>query len=425
MNTWEQGTILHSVKDRTICIDRLCTEGTMGAVYDVTVEGEKRILRWFRGDRGLEALWESTREKMEAGAPSKSFFWPEDMTDFSEAGFGYVTRPEMKDGISFHEVLRGSYTFPGRREMCNVALNLAISFGMLHRGGFCMDLHGGDFRFSSRSGLVLFSDTEAIVPLGKKRQVRCPIRYCAPEVLKEGSAPGVETDRYVLGIYLFSLFCRCHPLEGMRQLVPLVTPQVERELYAENPLFLFDRENGENRPHPVIHRGVSACWNSLPGYIQDLFHRLFGQAGLASPEDRPSEEEWIRALCRMKNDWFPCTCGQESLAWGLENPACERCGKPLPRFTRLILPEYAMPVVKDRKLYRCQLGDCEWTRMLETPVRVVEDPQKPGLRLKNTSGKEWGARTPSGAEKTVLPEELVPAMPGITLYIDGVEVRIE
>ena len=89
-------------------------------------------------------------------------------------------------------------------------------------------------------------------------------------------------------------------------------------------------------------------------------------------------------------------------------------------------PEYAMPIVKDRKLYRCQLGPCERGRMMEAAVLVVEDSQKPGaLRLKNTSGAAWTAFTPSGAQKTVKQEETVPVMPGIAIFIDGVELRIE
>ena len=420
-------TVLHSVKGQEIRVDCHCSEGSRLAVYDVTVNGEKKQLRWFKESFGwerLERLWNSTHEKMEAGVPGRFVFWPEDMTELSEHGFGYVTRPDMKDGISFREVLDGRYTFSSIGERINVGLNLALALYQLHNTGYCLENNCTEFWFSTRNSSVLFPETESIVPIGSSKESAAE-KYCPPELLLRQSPSGVESDRYGLAMCLFLLLCGSHPLEGMRHLVPVLTPEVEQRLYAEEPLFLFDRENGENRPHPVIHRGVEGKWNGIPGYVQELFHRTFGQQGLQDPASRPSEGEWIAALCCMKNDRISCACGREIIGWEKAGCTCSRCGKPVPRIARLVFPAFVMPLVKGRKVYRCFLG-AENPMVMPQPVAVVvEDEQRPGnLRLKNL-GNEWTAYTPSGAEKKVQREETVPVMPGITIFMEGTETKIE
>lgn len=425
-NAFEPGRILRSLKGQEIRIEALCSEGGLGAAYDVTVSGEKKILRWFKpGGRDLTDLWNKTREKMERGVPGAFVFWPEDMTECLETGFGYVIRPELRDSVPFRRLMEGNYAFPSWREAINVAINLVAAFSQLHRAGWCFDEHSADFCFSTRNGRVLFTETETIVPVGTEVRLCSMKRFCAPELLLGAGAPGVPADRYAMGIYLFCLFCGGHPLEGRRHLVPILTPEVERTLYAEEPLFLFDREDDANRPHAVIQRGVEGRWRALPPYIQELFCRLFDGQGLRAPDRRPSEEEWVRALCRMKNDRIACGCGNETFLADRETAVCSQCGKPLPRVARLVLPEYSVPLVKDRSIYRCQLGSCELSRMLEKLIKVVSNDRQTELLLKNTSGAEWTAYTPSGGRKLVGPDEVVPVRDGITFYIGDVELRIE
>lgn len=425
-NVFEPGRILHTVKGQEIRIERLWSEGRLGAAYEVTANGEKRILRWFKPEgQNLTELWNATREKLDRGAPGSFVVWPEDLTACTEAGFGYLVRPEQKDWVPFHHVPEDIYGFPSWRETINVAINLAAAFSQLHRAGWCFREHSGAFSFSTRNSRVTFTETETLVPMGAPFCADSPMRYSAPELLLGTAAPGVETDRYAMGVYLFGLFCHSHPLEGRRHLVPILTPEVEQNLYAEAPVFLFDPEDDSNRPHSVLHRGAEGRWKALPPYIQELFHRLFGRQGLQTPAGRPSEEEWVRALCRMKNDRLTCGCGKEHFVGGRETITCGRCGKPLPRVPRLILPEYAVPLVRDRSIYRCQLGPCELSRMLEKGIRVVTNEKKTDLLLKNISGREWIGRTRSGDARVVKPEEVVPVMDGITFEIDGVTLRIE
>lgn len=425
-NVFEQGTMLDTVQGQKVRIERCISRGSRGVIYGVTVDGERKLLRWFLPAEDLKEQWDRTMEKVQRGISVRCAYWPEDLTEIGDGGFGYLTRLQIRDGKRMLDCASGAVTFSSFGEKIRLAVNLVRAFRKIHELGYCFNHNEMDIEFKPTDFSVLLTDTEAIVPIGTRLTVNGSPRYCAPEVVQEDFRPGIETDLYTLGIALMMLFCNCHPLEGRRCLVPILTPEAEQALYIQTPVFLFDRENKDNRPHPMMHRGVESVWNALPGYMKELFHRLFDQEGLRNPQGRPREEEWLRVLCRMKNDHIRCSCGNEIYLSEQGSNPCRRCGKPLPKLARLVLPEYVMPVVKDRDLYRCQLGEWEFHKMLEKLARVEESEKNHAvLCLKNTGSSDWTAYTPSGAEKTVKQGETVPILHGIRVIVEGVELRIE
>lgn len=425
-NVFEPGHVLQSLQGKEIRIETLLAREDRDGVYSIVHDGEKKLLRWYGAGREpeeLDRLREQLREKMDRGNPGKAFFWPEDLTDLTEEGFGYVTDPEPEKTVTFQELREGKFSFSGWSERLRASIRLVEAFSGLHRLGFCFRDFSGELVFSPDGNALRFPETGELVPIDGKQAAESPSPYHAPEV-REGGNPGLETDRYAMAAWLFFLLCQGHPLEGRRLQVPLLTEEEERAVYGLDPVFVFDPERQENRPHPLLQPGVEERWNRLPAYTQNLFCRAFGQDAMKAPELRPGETEWLKCLCRMKNDRIGCECGNVLFAANRKICTCNRCGKPVKVTARLVLPEYAMPAEKGLSIHRCQLGDCPESRLPEK-VALVELTRSGEPVLKNISGMDWDARTPSGARKTVRHEETVPVRDGIVLYIDGMELRME
>jgi DNA-binding helix-hairpin-helix protein with protein kinase domain len=310
--------------------------------------------------------------------------------------------------------------------LIDAAINLVATFYKIHMQGYCFYSLLADFLINPANGKVLFTDTEYLDIEGTQYRVLNKPRYMAPEVVLGNDSYGVTNDRFVLGIYLFMLLCKAHPLEGKRYLVPGWTAGHEKRLYGSEPLFMMDPDDNSNAPHPIIHRDAIALWNQLPGYIRHLFIRTFGQSGLRNPSMRPLEKDWLNALMRYRGEIFQCTCGNEIHVEAGKNCQCDSCNKDICPAYSLEFDEYSIPAIKGYTIYRSQLGICAPYDILQPIGRLVEKKGIPGvLGIRNLTDVKWKAIISDGKIGVVLPNQVIQLEMDMKLEFHGSRLVIK
>lgn len=425
---FEPGTVLKTIQGNDVHIERLLAESGRGAIYQVTVNGQPKALKWCTSsplDNDFYSFWTRTKLKADLGAPCDSILWPEDITDLSNDGFGYVMQLIPEGYQDLYDILTRKVGFSSFRAIIDVATNLVLVFQQMHLAGYCYCAHHGDFFVNPRSGRVIFTHPDYIVPIGEQFNILGNYRFMAPEVVLGSESPGEANEQYVMSVYLFMLLCLCHPLEGKRSLVPALSSEYQQKLYGSEALFMMDPENDSNGPHRLIHKNTILLWNVLPAYFQALFHRSFGKQGLTNPDSRVAEEEWVEALCRLRGDVLRCDCGSEMFVEEGMTGVCDVCGKPLASPLRLDLSNYSLPAVKGSRLFRCQFGEYPSEEALSPVAHVIEKKDSPGvLGIQNISGETWIATTSKGASRTIDTNEVVPLKTGISIEICNSILRI-
>ena len=426
---FEPGTSLQTIQGDCIHIDSFLARTGTGPIYKVKINREKKVFRWYSSSMPQNyffSVWANIRDMVNHGPPCDSILWPEAITELTNDGFGYITQfiPEAYHNLS--DFLRRQVGFSSFLATIDTTLNLITAFRTLHNEGYCIYAHNDNIWINPVTRNVIISDPEYIVPVGISLDVLTNPRYSAPEVVMGIGTPGWANDQYVLGVYLFMLLCRNHPLEGKRYLVPGLTPIHQKKLYGSEALFMMDPDDHSNGPHPAIHSNTITLWRCLPDYMRKIFESAFSQNALQRPAARPKEIDWLKALTRFRSEIIHCSCGNEVFIDNGKPRRCNRCNKMPVVPYHLVLNEYSIPATKGARVYRCQLGACAANEALNPVAHIVEKKGSPGVfGIRNMTVQHWDAVTSNGVTHQVAPGEIIPLNPGITLQIFGSELVIK
>ena len=431
----QKGTRLQTVLGEELIVETRLGEGGQGTVYKVSCNGESRALKWYKPSslgRDRKAFYENIKNNVVKKSPSPEFLWPLDITNWEGDTFGYVMDHVPHGYYEVSEYLLRNVQMPSFKTAIDAALHIVSAFRILHNNGYSyQDLNDGNFFIEPRTGKVLICDNDNVAPNGTDTGILGKPRYMAPEIVLRQKMPDNLSDRFSMALILYRLFCLDHPLEGRRSLAPCLTPELQEKLYGSEALFMFDPDNADNAPDPVIHRNSLTMWQYLPDYIRGLFLKAFSQKSITTPNARPKELDWINALVRFRSEIVQCSCGNEIFTQQGAPCVCERCGKAAPILFRLEFPEYAVPGVAGARIYRCQAGTTNADEALMPMGQVLSKPGDPSvLGLKNKSGVSWDAVTTKGAAKKVKPDEVIPLKGGIQFTIKasasdpGTQVKI-
>lgn len=147
------------------------------------------------------------------------------------------------DYCEFDDILLAKKEFSSFTAMINCTLNIVSAFRVLHRRGYVyQDLNNGNFFVRVSDGDVLICDNDNVSDSDKPSGIAGKARYMAPSVVK-GGIPNRFTDRFSLGVCLFMLFMRCHPLEGVRTLSAPEMNDYYLQLHYGEHYELFKRTN--------------------------------------------------------------------------------------------------------------------------------------------------------------------------------------
>ncbi len=215
-------------------------------------------------------------------------------------------RPD--DYKSIVQMMNGSAR-PGFRALSTAGFNLATGFHALHAQGKCYrDISYGNAFFNPVTGDVLICDNDNVDIEGVKGPIQGTPDFMAPELVRGQAAPNADTDRHSLAVLLFLMFYVHHPLMGRRILkIHVFDLHARRELFGNNPVFIFDPSNDTNRAQPNDGQACTSdeagqnaltYWAIYPNWFNELFLRAF-TVGLTQPHERVKESIWKKALARL------------------------------------------------------------------------------------------------------------------------------
>lgn len=433
MAVFKQGDRIKMKYGEEAIVQRELGSGGQGTVYEVLYNGKRCALKWYHPNvfkENTEAFYKNLENNIKAGAPTKSFLWPQAITQYHNGcnSFGYMMdlRPE-----GYHELTEFFIGSPQKKQVrlrsfdavCNAAINIISGFRELHNAGYSyQDINNGNFFIKPETGEVLICDNDNVSPFGTNLGILGKQRYMAPEIVTGKNEPDKQSDRFSLAVILFRLLFINHPLEGVRSTPPCMTKELERKYYGEEPLFIYDPTNQNNRPVPGTDANLRLFWAVYPEYIKTLFTRAFSQEVLMDRNKRLIEKEWLDAFFRLKASIVPCPhCNDKdgTFVTRVGSNHCIHCQKSIVVNNALKCSSFELPLYPGMRILHYHL-DKDTQDMFTQFGMVIRNPKNPNLiGIKNTSPSTWVVTLPDSTQKEVAPSAVVPIKAGFTIDFTG------
>jgi len=408
MDDLKKGAVLQTSSGATAKIQHKLGEGGQGAVYKVLYNGKPKALKWYHEGRfyNPDKFYENLENNIKKGAPTKSFLWPQDITKKTGGGFGYIMDLAPGEFVDFSSILLAKVKFKSVTAMVNTGLHIIEAFRELHNSGYSyQDLNDGNFFVNPQNGEVLICDNDNVAEYGNNLGIMGKCRFMAPEVVLSQVLPSVHTDKFSLAVVLFLLLMNNHPLEGKRAYPPCMTEALERKIYGEEPLFIFDREDDSNAPVPGINNNVIKRWPLYPSYIREKFTEAFSRSALTDPSKRVIEKDWLKVFIRLRTEIYKCkNCGEIIFADPVNTAPCPFCAYEHHFDHYLVLPKLNVALHERAKLFECHID--AYSDDFSTVVAEIVQNEN-GSELKNCSKKTWlmisadGKQTSKASGKSV------------------------
>ncbi|GMO51962.1 MAG: hypothetical protein Ta2G_09750 [Termitinemataceae bacterium] len=414
MSDLKKGTIFTTRDFKTIKVAQKLGEGGQGAVYKVSYNGKSKALKWYTAPlRSPDKFYENLENNIKHGAPTEAFLWPQDITEKpaveGKAGnsFGYIMDLRPDEYKDFSEFLLAKERFASVNALCNAALQITEAFRQLHNSGYSyQDLNDGNFFINPKTGDVLICDNDNVAEYGKNLGIAGKCRYIAPEIVLGKALPSVHTDKFSLAVVLFLLLMYNHPLEGKKAYPPCMTEAIERKIYGEEPVFIFDPDDETNRPLVGINNNAIKRWPLYPNYVRDKFIQGFSKQSFSDPSFRVIEKDWHKIFVRLRSEIYKCPkCGNVFFADAVNETKCPDCDH-IQSFDRKIdLGKFSIAIHERTRLYACHT-DADSDDFKTITAEIVKN-ENGVYELKNRSKKTWlvigvdGKQVSKGANKTV------------------------
>lgn len=435
MVDFKEGTPIEMKYGGKAIVQRKLGSGGQGTVYEVLYNGKRCALKWYHSNafkENAEAFYKNLENIIKAGAPTKSFLWPQAITQYNNGcnSFGYVmdVRPE-----GYHELTEFFIGSPQKKQVrfrsfdavCNAAINIISGFRELHNAGYSyQDINNGNFFIKPETGEVLICDNDNVSANKESLGILGKQRYMAPEVVTGKSNPDKKTDIFSLSVILFRLLFINHPLEGIRSTPPCMTKEFERKYYGEEPVFVYDPVNQTNTPVPGTDANLKKLWKVYPDFIQNIFIRAFSQTALFDRDKRVTEKDWLDTFFRLKANIVPCPHCSDGAKEGtfVIKPGsnhCIHCQKSIVINNTLKCQSFELPLYPGVRVLHYHL-DTYTQDMFTQFGMVIRNPKNPNLiGIKNTSPSTWIVTLPDSTQKEVAPSAVVPIKAGFTIDFTG------
>ena len=411
-------------------------------------------LKWFN------TLWASSisfkdaiKYLVDSGPPNdpvgvgKNFLWPIDFISDSDGRFGYLM-DLIKPGYFKWEDVRfdpKSIPQPNRASLCKISFFLAHSFRALHLTGRCYkDISDKNILVAPGSGEISICDNDN-VRVNNVQEPNDSITiggtepFKAPEIMLGDSFPNTLSDLHSLAILLFMIWMRSHPMHGsLYENQCVIDPEVSKEIYGLNPVFIFDPDNSSNRVSEEYGRGAIKRWQACPGPLKELFIKAFTE-GLKDPSRRVSESEWRSLFLQLYSGVTKCkNCDREIIVTVGNKTECWNCGKEIVSqptiFFERDATKSAIPLLSTTKIYPHHLrprDNAAYERINVVVGEVVPNPVKQGAWvLRNSTSEPWTLRLKNGKTKPVPPNKYISIKRSnlnnlAEIFMDGAKVSIQ
>ena len=414
-------------KGQEITILDVLGEGGQGEVYLVEYGKQKYAFKYYKEIPSCDFKY-NLKNNIAKGSPSESFLWPKEYIEFDDDSCGYLMDLRPKNYVSFVSYLTGSNQFKNKRIMLNWCIELVKSFKLLHERGFSyQDLNDGSFFLEPDTGKLLICDNDNVTADKKNLGVLGKMRYMAPEIVRgdkdkstnDRQMPDTHSDRFSLAIILFLALCLGNPFEGecLKKYV-IVDEKAEYEMFGSRPVYIYHNADLSNRPIRGYHTAVLKKYPLLPSYIKEAFHRTFVD-GLKDRENgRTTELEWLKLLCKYRDELITCSCGHEYIFGFSEkkhNEHCPYCKNETRKFCYLHIGKSKILLEPNKLLYEIHIDKCSPNYNLSIG-KVIVNKNNPGL---------WGIllklpndvliKDKNGQEKTIAKDGVIPIVSGLKI----------
>ena len=370
-------------------IIRKIGEGGQGSVYEVNFAGKKKALKWYaiKNITDPKRFYDNLENNIKKGKPTRSFLWPEAITERMNGSFGYIMDLRPAEYKDFTHLLLGKWKFENLTAWVNATIYITASFRELHINGFSyQDLNDGSFFINPKTGKVLICDNDNVSEQGSNSGIIGKPGYMAPEILAKNAMPGILTDNFSLSVVLYMLWTNNHPLEGKSTCPAFMGAANEKKMFGENPVFVWDPIDKSNRPVRGIHEGSIRRWPFLPLYLQEKFIKAFSKELLHNPNARINDLEWLQLFIRLRAEIYKCGCGEVYFADQVAKNPCPKCFATNVFELMIRTPRYNLPVHQKTKLFTCHLD--RTSDDFETQCGEIS-VQGNKFYLKNTSIATW------------------------------------
>lgn len=421
-----EGAVIQFTDGTTGTVRSMIGQGGQGEVYKIDYQGATKALKWFKTHPGTEVSRSIQANILRRSTLPDYFFWPIAVCD-NQLGFGYVM--DLVDTDTFIELKKfiykaEKYYFKSWRAIINACLHLCVAFKRLHAYGLAyFDMNLGNFFFNPQNGDLIIIDTDNIASAGGiVTNVQGTLGYMAPEIvsfkipdgvsgsekLKYVPRPNRYTDYCSLAFILFRIIFIDHPLEGkFLNRYPCMTAKVKKYIYGENPVFIYDPHNENNRPIASDSPTVVARWSLVPLYVRDIFIDAFSKEKFDNPALRLMENEWIKILTKWRSHLSRCPhCSKETDLKYSDNALCVRCGQSSTVYwMKVVGQKMTLPLVDGYILYGNQLGlDNNYFNVI---AQIRMHPNTGIMAMRNTSTFDWIVSTLDNKSKIVRPKEVI------------------
>lgn len=440
----QPGQIVDSQSGQTCKIKRYLGGGGQGEVYSATWAGRDVALKWYYEQSATPEQHQVIADLVAQGAPSDAFLWPEDLaTARGVRGFGYIMRLRPPEYRSLNDFVAGRIN-PSALALVNFGIELAKAMRALHSRGLCYrDISFGNAFFNEKTGAVLVCDNDNVTT---NRSTACGVLgtpdFMAPELVRRepGARPSTLTDLHSLAVLLFYSFFLGHPLSGRKILGIRCWDAPARELlFGREPVFIFDPQNPANAAvdlsvDPTGEAGgwARTYWEQVyPESFRATFVKAFTR-GLADPNSRVTELEWLDSLTQLRDAHFRCACGTPNYydrskvaADGSYQGRCWSCGTPARVPFRARIGKSLVMLNADTRLYPHHMHNGRDFDFSAPVAEISRHPTDPNIwGLKNLGADKWVTTLPNGVTREVEPGRSVPLAANTRVRFGTVEGEV-
>ena len=235
---------------------------------------------------------------------------PEDVLYDSQGSFRGFTMQNIADSTDLDHVY--AYPLPAtavtNQQKIKIARNICAVLGDIHEAEYVIgDFNPGNIGVNTKTGHVVFWDTDSYHVSNIHRCVVCKSGYAAPELLRDKGKTYAEkdftqeTDNFALAVHMFQLLMNgFHPFGGVKHAPggsTFAPGQGDAGVRQGNYVFDPDWDIPEEAAIPLLE--------TFPLEIAGLFTRAFID-GKKEPKKRPTAYEWYEALGRYDIELVQC-----------------------------------------------------------------------------------------------------------------------
>lgn len=269
------------------------------------------------------------KDPMEAKG-HRSIAWPKSLIFDAQGGFQGFLMTRVSGALKLNHIYNAKLrkrSAPGFtwHYLHVAAMNLASIMGALHQKDYVAgDLKTDNFVVTDRA-LVSILDTDSFQIRTSETTYRCTVGsegFMPPELLGVDLSTverQASQDDFGIAILIHLLLLGYHPFSSEFSHAHFETP-LSRDEAIQQGLSLYAKGFSKELPPYVLSK------DSLHPGLEDAFFRCFN-AGLQSPEERPSAKEWRSLLSDALQEMKQCDKAVQHFYFGDQCFWCDRASK--------------------------------------------------------------------------------------------------